>query len=92
MQTPNDGDDLRLTFYCKDPDSRPDEDCATFYRTNRRTWVVQGDRREEPEVMAQLKAPKSGETAVEVPERLVELLVRTYLKEMSHEAGHGRGA
>ena len=83
MQTPDGDDDLRLTFYCKDPDSKPDEDCATFYRTSRSTWIVQGDRREEPSVLAQLKALKARETAVEIPDALVELFVRTYLKEIA---------
>jgi hypothetical protein len=80
MQTPN-AHDVRLTFYCKNPDSVPGEDCATFYRTDRKTWVVQGDRREEPELRSQLVALKPWETSVEVPEPLVELLVHQYVKE-----------
>ncbi|GAA0954508.1 hypothetical protein [Nonomuraea longicatena] len=81
MQTPKPADDLDLTFYCKDPDSVPGEDCATFYRTNRDTWIVQGDRREESQVVAQLVALKPFETSVEVPESLIDLLVRRYAKE-----------
>ncbi|WP_327089558.1 hypothetical protein OIE66_02740 [Nonomuraea sp. NBC_01738] len=81
MQTSRPADDLRLAFYCTDPDSVPGEDCATFYRTNRGTWIVQGDRRDEPHVVAQLVALKPSETSVEIPEPLVELLVRSYAKE-----------
>jgi hypothetical protein len=81
MQTPHAHDDLRLTFFCTDPASVPGEDCATFYQTNRGTWVVQGDRREEAEVMTQLVALKESETSVEVPGPLVELLVHKYVKE-----------
>jgi hypothetical protein len=81
MKTPHTNDGLRLTFFCKDPASVPGEDCATFYRTNRSSWVVQGDRREEPELISQLVALKPCETSVEVPEPLVELFVNTYVKE-----------
>ncbi|WP_371778737.1 hypothetical protein [Streptosporangium subroseum] len=81
MQTSHTHDGLRLTFFCTDPASVPGEDCATFYRTDRDTWVVQGDRREEPEVITQLVALKPYETSVEVPGPLVELLVHKYVKE-----------
>ncbi|MBB5083170.1 hypothetical protein HNR40_008673 [Nonomuraea endophytica] len=81
MQTSNPADGLHLAFYCTDPDSVPGEDCATFYQTNRGTWIVQGDRREEPDVVTQLVALKPSESSVEVPGPLVDLLVRRYAKE-----------
>lgn len=81
MQTSKPADSLRLTFYCKDPASVPGEDCATFYRTSEGTWIVQGDRREEPRVVRQLVALKPSESSVEVPGPLIDLFVRIYAKE-----------
>ena len=81
MQSSNGGANVRLSLYCTDPDSVPGEDCATFYRTDRRTWLVQGDHRDEPDVAAQLVALKPGEIAAEVPNPLVDLFVRMYAKE-----------
>ncbi|GAA2616055.1 hypothetical protein SMC26_09620 [Actinomadura fulvescens] len=73
-------DELRLSFYCKDPDSTTKQDCATFYRTNHGTWVVQGDRL-GPETETQLIGLAEHETYVEVPGRLMESMVRQYVKE-----------
>ncbi|MDX6738943.1 hypothetical protein [Actinocorallia sp. A-T 12471] len=42
---------------------------------------MQGDRREEPEVVAQVVGFKSEEGLVELPEALVDLLARMYVKE-----------
>lgn len=80
MKTPGTRDDLRLTFYCKDPGSTTSEDCATFYRTNHGTWMVQGER-QGANVTAQLRGFKPTETCVEIPAPLVDLLVQTYVKE-----------
>lgn len=51
MQTSRTHDGLRLTFFRTAPASVPGEDCATLYRSNRGTWIVQGGRREEPELV-----------------------------------------
>ncbi len=80
MQSPDAGDDLLATFYCKDPGSVDTDDCAAFYRTDRRTWIVQGMRRGAG-VAAQLRALGDDETFVEIPEPLVELFVRRYVEE-----------
>jgi hypothetical protein len=78
---PDDLDDkLRVTFYCKDPSSVDIDDCAAFYQTDRRSWIVQGRRRGDA-VAAQLHALAVDETFVEIPEPLVELLVHQYVKE-----------
>ncbi|WP_157429850.1 hypothetical protein [Actinomadura oligospora] len=56
------------------------QDCAIFYRTDRASWVVQGDRM-RPEVEEQLVGLKPSESYVEIPERLLDHLVRRYVKE-----------
>lgn len=80
MQSSESGDDLVAIFYCKDPDSVDIDDCSAFYHTDRRSWIVQGKRRGAA-VAAQLRALGEDETFVEIPEPLVELFVRRYVKE-----------
>lgn len=80
MQSDDLGDELRVTFYCKDPGSVDIDDCAAFYQTDQRSWIVQGKRRGDA-VAAQLHALAVDETFVEIPEPLVELLVHRYVKE-----------
>jgi hypothetical protein len=77
MQSAQDDSGMLVNFYCKRPDSDGSEDCASFYRTDRGSWIVQGDRRGE-QVAAQLRALKPSETFLEIPENLVELFVRKY--------------
>jgi S-adenosyl methyltransferase len=57
--------------------------CATFYRTDRDSWIVQGKRR-GPRVAAQLVAFGDDETFAEIPAPLVDLFVKKYV-------GAGRG-
>lgn len=80
MQPGDAGDDLLATFFCKDPNSVDTDDCPAFYETDRRSWIVQGKRR-GTRVAAQLRALGDDETFVEIPEPLVELFVRRYVKE-----------
>lgn len=80
MQTPDAGDDLLATFFCKDPDSVDTDDCPAFYETDRGSWIVQGKRRGD-KVAAQLRALGDDETFVEIPEPLVKLFVRRYAEE-----------
>ncbi|MFI7134012.1 hypothetical protein ACIBQ1_50640 [Nonomuraea sp. NPDC050153] len=80
MQHPGTGGGVRLTFYCKDPDSKSEDDCAGFYRTNQGSWVVQGNRQDES-VAVQLHALRDDETFVEIPEGLAERFVHMYAKE-----------
>ncbi|MFI0450677.1 hypothetical protein [Actinomadura sp. 6N118] len=79
-QPPDSGAHRMLSFYCKDLNSSTGDDCATFYRTNVGTWIVQGDQQGE-QVRAQLIALKPTETFCEIPENLVDQLVRMYAKE-----------
>jgi hypothetical protein len=72
--------DLIITFYCKDPDSNFQNDCATFYRTERQSWVVQGDKM-GPEVAPKLTALADHETYLEIPDALADRFARMYVKE-----------
>ncbi len=74
------GDNVIVSFYCKDPHSTGTADCPTFYRTDRASWIVQGDRQGK-HIEAQLTGLKPTETFVEIPDRLVDRLVLTYVKE-----------
>ncbi|GAA2623380.1 hypothetical protein GCM10010411_69420 [Actinomadura fulvescens] len=81
MQSPNLDDDLRLTFYVKDLNSKGTQDCPTIYRTNRDTWGVQGEEPAGEGIRAQLHGLKPSETLVEVPDTLMDPFVRQYVKE-----------
>lgn len=59
---------MRITFVAKDPGSDP-TGSPTLYRTDRSSWVVQGWKVLDPEVLAQMGIPDH-EAAVEIPDRL----------------------
>jgi hypothetical protein len=60
---------MELTLVAKDPDSVPDGSPA-LYRTDRRSWIVQGWAVTDPAALAALNLPE-GETCVEIPDRLI---------------------
>ncbi|MCF6475748.1 hypothetical protein FAF44_46475 [Nonomuraea sp. MG754425] len=80
MQSYGDADDLSLTFYCKDPNSNQDNECETFYRTDRGSWLVQLKKR-GPSVGAQLIGLGEDETFGELSERTMNRFVRMYVRE-----------
>lgn len=81
MEQPQSQDDnLTATFYCKDPESSTSDDCETFYKTDRASWLVQGKRR-GPQVAEQLVGLADDETFLEVSERTVDSFARKYVKE-----------
>jgi hypothetical protein len=80
MQSSRDENGVVVTFYCKRPDSKINEHRASFYRTSRGAWIVQGDRRGD-NVAAQLRALTPSETFLEIPENLVGLFVSKYVEE-----------
>jgi hypothetical protein len=65
---------MALQFIAKDPDSQP-EGSPTLYRTDRKSWVVQGWVVTDPEELAQMNIP-SGETCCEIPDRLVPFFMQ----------------
>ncbi|MFC5182794.1 hypothetical protein [Actinomadura harenae] len=81
MEQPRRGrDDLAVTFFCKDPGSNQDNECAAFYKSNRRSWIVQGDRL-GPDVGDMLNALAEHETYLEIPDALADRFVHMYVKE-----------
>lgn len=80
MQDLSAGDDLRLTFYCKNPNSNQDNECSTFYRTNRESWVVQGDSL-GADVAPKLRALAAHETYLEISDALADRFALMYVKE-----------
>ncbi|MER5643154.1 hypothetical protein [Streptosporangium sp. NPDC002524] len=80
MQSYDDGDNLSLNFYCKDPNSNQDNECETFYRTDRGSWLVQVKKR-GPRVGAQLIGLGEDETFGELSERTMNSFVRMYVRE-----------
>jgi hypothetical protein len=63
---------MHLTFIGKDPDSNPTRS-PTVWRTDRGTWVVQGWVVSDSDALAQMNLP-DGETAVEIPDGIVQFL------------------
>ena len=80
MQSFYDDDQILLTLYCKDPSSGSGPDCPAFYKTTRGDWTAQGERTDE-EVTSQLIALKPSETSVMLPDALVDLFCRRYVRE-----------
>jgi hypothetical protein len=60
---------MEVTFVAKDPGSVPDGSPA-LYRTDRKSWIVQGWAVTDPAALAALNLPE-GETCVEIPDRLI---------------------
>ncbi|MFF0575081.1 hypothetical protein [Streptosporangium saharense] len=81
MQSPDDTLPLILTFILKDPDSLQEDQCPSLYRTSRRTWIIQADRRDEPDVRAQARALAPHEGLGEVTDDFMDVIARTYVKE-----------
>jgi hypothetical protein len=61
---------MRLTLIGTDPDSNP-SGSPTVFRTDRKSWVVQGWEVTDPEALAQMDIP-AGETVVEIPDRMLQ--------------------
>jgi len=61
---------MRLTFVGKDPDSNPTGSPAV-YRTDRRSWVVQGWLVTDAEALVQMDMP-AGEGCVEIPDSIIQ--------------------
>jgi hypothetical protein len=66
---------MRVTLVAGDPDSQP-QGSPTLYRTDRGSWVVQGWVVTDPGVLAEMNIPE-GETAVEIPDRMIPFFQET---------------
>lgn len=62
------GEAMRLTFLGSDS---KDGSCPTLYATDRGTYVVQGYRVTDSDALSDLCDVLEGETAVEIPKRLL---------------------
>lgn len=60
---------MKITLVAKDPASVPDGS-PTLYRTDRKSWVIQGWMVNDPDVLAKMAIP-DGETCVEIPDRMI---------------------
>jgi hypothetical protein len=80
MQLPTSDDDLRLTFYIKDPASQGGDDCETFYRTNRRSWMLQAPQATST-ALAQFVSLAPGEVGSEMSDGTMDAFVVKYVKE-----------
>jgi hypothetical protein len=65
---------MRLTLVGVDPESNP-TGSPTVYRTDRDSWLVQGWVVTDPDALAQMDIPE-GETAVEIPDRIIHFFKR----------------
>lgn len=63
---------MRVTLIGKDPKSNPGGSPAV-YRTDQGTWIIQGRTITAPDILEQMNVP-AGETAVEIPDRMVRLI------------------
>ena len=61
---------MRVVLIGKDPQSNP-TGSPTVYRTDRKTWIVQGWDVTDPEALSQMCIP-AGEAAVEIPDRVIQ--------------------
>jgi hypothetical protein len=71
---------MRIEFICKDPESNPDN-CPSVYRTDRDSWIIQGWVVSDAEAPAEMAIPE-GESAVEIPDRLL----RHFFRQEQHGA------
>ncbi|MCP2342960.1 hypothetical protein [Actinomadura rupiterrae] len=80
MKPRGDDDPIVLSFYCG-PESETVDTCPAVHRTNRATWLWQGELRNDAQVRNQLRKPSPTEVGVEVGDDLVDMFVRAYAKE-----------
>ena len=73
---------MRLTLIGTDPDSNP-SGSPTVFRTDRKSWVVQGWEVTDPEALAQMDIP-AGETVVEIPDRMLQ-----FFRQEGRDPGNG---
>ncbi|POM24671.1 hypothetical protein BTM25_33050 [Actinomadura rubteroloni] len=81
MQSSHDDPRILLTFFCKSPDSYPNPDCPSFYRSSDGGWYGQGEVRDEPGVRDQIQNMKPHEGYLWFPDKLMDEFVRQFAKE-----------
>jgi hypothetical protein len=71
---------MRARFLGKDPDSQVDNSPTLFVtdRTDRRTFIAQGWKVTDPQVLADVGAVPDHETIIEIPEDVLKFYARAY--------------
>jgi hypothetical protein len=71
---------MRARFLGKDPDSQVDNSPTLFAtdRTDRRTFIAQGWKVTDPQVLADVGKVPDHEAIIEIPEDVLKFYVRAY--------------
>ena len=74
---------MRARFLGKDPDSQVDNSPTLFAtdRTDRVTYIAQGWKVTDPQVLADVGPVPDHETLIEIPEDVLKMYARRYLEE-----------
>jgi hypothetical protein len=72
---------MRVSFLGKDPDSQVQNSPTLFAtdRTDRVTYIAQGWRVTDPEVLADIGPVPDHETLIEIPEEVLKMYVLRYM-------------
>jgi hypothetical protein len=71
---------MRARFLGKDPDSQVDNSPTLFVtdRTDRRTYIAQGWKVADPQVLADVGSVPDHEAIIEIPEDVLKFYARAY--------------
>ncbi|MDR7385191.1 hypothetical protein [Promicromonospora iranensis] len=71
---------MRATFLGKDPESRDNQSPTLFAtdRTDRKTYIAQGWKVTDPQVLADVGDVPDHEALIEIPEDVIKMWVRRY--------------
>ena len=74
---------MHVKFLGKDPESQVGNSPTLFAtdRTDRVTYVAQGWKVTDPEVLAEIGAVPDHETLIEIPEDVLKMYARRYMEE-----------
>jgi hypothetical protein len=74
---------MRARFLGKDPDSQVDNSPTLFAtdRTDRATYIAQGWKVTDPQVLADVGPVPDHETLIEIPEDVLKFYARRYAQE-----------
>ena len=74
---------MRARFLGKDPDSQVDNSPTLFVtdRTDRMTYIAQGWKVTDPQVLADVGPVPDHETLIEIPEDVLKFYARRYAQE-----------
>jgi hypothetical protein len=77
---------MRARFLGKDPDSQVDNSPTLFVtdRTDRRTFIAQGWKVTDPQILTDVGTIPDHETLIEIPEDVLKFYVRAYQDQEGH--------